>query len=76
MRYFKGLLFDGNEQAKESIKLLHKLLDNAYSISSGLQQGGDLTEEYRIEREDAIRDIAAAVLGLNIEFKEKLPYPW
>ena len=76
MREFKGLLFLGNNESAKQVRKLRKLLNNAISLSGGLQQGADLTEEVRLDMENAIRDIAAAILGVNIEFKEKLPYPW
>jgi hypothetical protein len=89
MRKFHGLLFHG--RGKWSVRvceLLHKRLDEALSLASGLQQPDhpesheEATACKRIravaehERLDAVRDIVAALTGHEMTLGAELPYPW
>jgi hypothetical protein len=87
MRYFPGLIFLGNGHIAERIcKLLHKRLDDAIHASGGLQQSNRGEDELDsiigpvvgLEkiRENAVRDIAAAILGREITIGEELQYPY
>ena len=83
MRYFTGLLFLGSgEYSERAAGLLHERLDEALSISGGLQQSSqgepeneEATAAEEQERVDAVRDLAAAILGRDITIGDKLPYP-
>jgi len=77
MRYFRALSFRGAgvHSAVDTV-LLHSRLNDALSISGGLQQGGvENLEQDTEEMEDVVRDIAAALLGREVEFGEELEYP-
>lgn len=84
MRYFPGLLFLGaGDHSVLLCKTLHKRLDEALQISGGLQQSSQGMPEdeacrisSEVEREDAVRDIAAALLGREVTFGRRLPYPY
>ena len=77
MRYFDHMIFMGNAHpefpcTQADMRLLHRRLKDAFSHISGMQQGAfhpdflaELAKED--EREDIVRDIAAALLGKNIE---------
>lgn len=69
MRFFGGQVFMGAGIFSEAdCRLLRKQLEDALSALSGIQQGGQ--EAARRDgwdtREDAVRDIAAALLGKTI----------
>ena len=80
MRRFTGLLFLGaGEISVFEADVLRERLNEAISISGGLQQElrpepGDESDE-EIELYHIVKDIAAALVGYNIEFTDKLPYP-
>ncbi len=78
-RGFHGLLFLGNgEHSVRERQRLHEILDRALDLSGGLQQPGPedpSDERYHREIEDAVRDVAAALLGREIELGEVLAYP-
>jgi hypothetical protein len=84
MRYFPGLLFLGaGDHSLRLIKLLHARLDEALHISGGLQQSSQGMPEdeaycarFEAECEDAVRDIAAALLGREVTVGRRLPYPY
>lgn len=82
MRMIEGLYFAGNAGppgyfSERQEELLFRRLRTAIDYLSGLQQG--VTGQDRIdgeqEIEDAVRDVAAALLGRNIEITDELPYP-
>lgn len=76
-RQFKGLLFsgDGDFSGHESVAL-HKRLDEGLSILSGVQQEHPADwRKWKVDVEDIVKDIAAALLGRNIELTDELPYP-
>jgi len=77
MRWFDATLFMGNgEHSKSEVRFLRRRLNEALSILSGRQQGAVGPEYDKIdEREDIVRDIAAAVLGKSIAIGDDLPYP-
>lgn len=78
-RVQSDLIFFGNDQAFKKMQALRDQLDLAMSLQSGLQQGMNVnSEEYQMGEfriKCAVRDIAAGVLGLDIDFGSKLPYP-
>ena len=76
-RQFKGLLFrgDGDFSGHESV-ILHKRLDEGLSILSGLQQEHPSDwRKWQADLEDVVKDLAAALLGRDVEFTDELPYP-
>ena len=75
MRNFDSLLFLGNGKVSEDgVKKLHRIINEAVSISSGLQQGGpDVQSELALE--EAVCDIVAALTGKEITLGSDLPYP-
>lgn len=82
MRRITGLYFAGSAGpphyfSERQEELLFKRLRTAIDYLSGLQQGvtGAAYDESMQEVEDCVRDIAAGLLGQNIEIKEGLPYP-
>lgn len=80
MRHFNGLIFMGNGDAEKKCKILHALLDEAISISSGLQQGvGHCTDKelINLDREitDAVKDIFCALTGREVGSYSALIYP-
>lgn len=78
MRYFDKMIFMGSAHpefpcTQADMRLLHRRLKDAFSHISGMQQGAfhedflaELAKED--EREDIVRDVAAALLGKEIEF--------
>jgi len=78
MRYFDTTLFCGAGKFSEAdCRLLRKQLEDALSALSGIQQGGEdaARREGWDTREDAVRDIAAALLGKSVTIGDDLPYP-
>ena len=74
MRQFHGLIFMGaGERTEAECAFLTKRLQEAMMLVSGMQQAHEGTFESEVE--DIVRDIAAAVLGREVTFGEKLPYP-
>lgn len=76
MRHFHKLLFLGNgEQSQADCKKLIQRIDDALITSSYLQQAprGKFPEGEQ-DLEDAVRDLAAALLGREIDFGAELPY--
>jgi hypothetical protein len=70
----------GNGDAEKKCKILHALLDEAISISSGLQQGvGHCTDQELInmdgEVKDAVNDIFCALTGREVGSSFALVYP-
>lgn len=75
MRYFKDIIFLGNEDCIGRIKLLRERLEYGISLLSGLQQpdhpeSEEHAEQCKIEREkdelelnDIVDDIKTALLG-------------
>lgn len=75
MKNFDALLFLGNgDKSEEACRKLYRILDEALSISGGQQQGGATIASLAAVQE-AVRDIAVALTGYSIEFKDKVPYP-
>lgn len=86
-RQFHGLLFLGNGQhSVGERRRLVGVLERALDLSGGLQQPDSIHEppdprrdalaaDMHDEIKDAVRDIAAALLGQEISFGEVLPYP-
>lgn len=75
MRLFHGLLFLGSgDFSKKECEALHNRLDNGLELSSYGQQG-PMPGELLLDLEEVVKDIAAALLGRNIEFTDALPYP-
>lgn len=76
-RWFKGLYFDGDGDFSGHERItLHKRLDEGLSILSGLQQEHPADWRNRkVDLDTIVRDIAAALLGRNIELTDELPYP-
>jgi hypothetical protein len=69
MRFFDRAIFMGAGIFSEAdCRLLKKQLDDALSALSGIQQGGreDAIRDGWDTREDAVRDIAAALLGKTV----------
>lgn len=83
MRYFPGLLFLGaGAHSRRLSGLLHCRLDDALSISGGLQQSrqGETEDQgFRRQQEqdlqEAVQDICAALLGRTVQFGDRIPYP-
>ena len=77
VRNFNGMLFLGmGDRSMSKVDLLHERLNCAISLLSGLQQGGeDIDGKYNKELKDIVKDIAAAILGKEIEIGKDLPYP-
>jgi hypothetical protein len=81
MREFDSLVFMGaGDRSAADCYRLHRMLDRALGNLSALQQAGQhYSEERRAGMEcgieDAVKDIAAALLGKKIKIGEKLPYP-
>ena len=76
MRHFDTMLFCGNGKTSEAdLRLLRRRLNDALSLNSAIQQGYRPTSDELNERVDVVRDVAAAVLGRNIELGRTLPYP-
>ena len=87
-RKFTGLLFHGmgNHSFAKSVAL-HLCLGKGLSLSSVIQQPSrpendrqakedeEMITECKQEIEEVVRDIAAALLGREIEFGGTLPYP-
>jgi hypothetical protein len=68
MRYFDQIIFMGSGEAgftQADMRMIRRRLNDAFSLISGMQQGADISAED--DREDIVRDIAAALLGKNIE---------
>lgn len=65
MRYFKGLLNFSHPEAARRVAFLHKRLDDAAAIQSGCQQH-DVSLQDLAEMEDAVADLAAALLGRKV----------
>jgi len=82
MRQFEHLLFLGNGAVSaHEAQRLHDRLNEGLSLSGGLQQSNqgepeDEGERAHLEAElqDVVRDLAAALLGREIAFEERLPY--
>jgi hypothetical protein len=71
MRYFDDIIFMGScgpGFTQADIRVLRRRLNDALSLISGMQQGADISKED--DREDIVRDIAAALLGKNIEITD------
>lgn len=75
MKNFDALLFLGNGIVSEQgVEKLKRVLEQAIEISSGNQQGpSDPRARFAIE--EAVRDIAVALTGRSIEFKDRVSYP-
>ena len=84
MRHFPGLVFLGaGEHSILLVKLLQARLNEAIDLSCALQQSSqgmpeDEHEEARLANalDDAVRDLAAALLGRQVTIGDKLPYPY
>ena len=79
-RYFHGLIFMGaGDRSINQCDHLHERLENGLSHLSGAQQMAFESEELRRVAEqnveDVVRDVAAALLGREVTFGDKLPYP-
>jgi hypothetical protein len=86
MRHFHGLIFFGND-SELLIQLLRGKLDEAMELACCLQQpphsnseqeaiaAEKAREEIKVQLEDTIHDIAAALLGKEITIGKQLPYP-
>jgi hypothetical protein len=75
MRYFDDIIFMGSCSpgfTQADIRTLRRRLSDAFSLISGMQQGADVSAED--DREDIVRDIAAALLGKNIEITDDCAY--
>lgn len=79
-RKINELIFFGNESSMAKILVLREQLDLAISYSSGMQQGLGVDDpEYKRGEEivqNALRDLAAGLLGREIAFTSVLPYPY
>jgi hypothetical protein len=83
MRVFTGLLFLGSgEFSVRDVGVLRERLREGISLSGGLQQSSqgmpeDDAQTARLEAdlEDVVRDIVAALLGQDVTFGARLPYP-
>lgn len=80
MRLFHGLIFQGaGKTSVTQLRRLNNIYQRAGMIAGGLQQGVHTdSQEHKdgtVEIEDAVRDIAAALLGRDITFTKVLPYP-
>ena len=77
MRTFHGLMFFGGPNCEDDTDRLKELFNETLSVVSGIQQTFDIDSRQQGEAfvEDAIRDIAAALLGREVEFGKTLPYP-
>jgi len=79
MRVFHGLMFLGNPTSSMQASILHARLNEGIEMQGGLQQGVPTdSEEYKkgtADVADVIRDLAAALLGREINFGDALPYP-
>lgn len=78
-RHFNQQLFHGaGDHSKMGVRKLRSVLNNALNMQSGMQQGVHQTDpQYKEGQrvlEDAVRDIAAALLGRSVTFGKKLPY--
>jgi hypothetical protein len=84
MRHFPGLVFLGaGEHAVRLVQLLQARLNEAVELSCALQQSSQGMPESEHEDEDAklalndaVRDLAAALLGRQMTIGDKLPYPY
>lgn len=84
MRYFPGLLFLGaGAHSRRLMDLLHCRVDDALNISGGLQQSSqgepeDDAFQHKQEQDlqDAVQDICAALLGREVQFGDRIPYPF
>ncbi len=78
-RKITELVFFGNDQAFAKMKLMRDQLDRAMSYASGMQQGVLVNSPEYIRGEAivqaSLQDLAAGLLGREIEFAAKLPYP-
>jgi hypothetical protein len=85
---FTRLLFQGcGDYSARDAAVLRKRFENALSLQGGCQQPGhpETEEQWKEEMEmlrkcdqyieDAVRDIATALLGREITFGKELPYP-
>ena len=67
-RNFCKMIFMGNgDLSLDNSNKLHERLEEGLSILSGLQQFRQDNNEFSSEIEDVVRDIAAALLGKEIE---------
>ena len=73
-RFFKQTLHLGSgERSSQGVFELHKRLRYGLSISSDIQQGGDV-RNYVENLNDVVRDIAAALLGQEIQLGALIEY--
>jgi len=73
VRWFDSLLFMGaGKCSRADVNLLKRRLRDALLIQNYAQQGAEIKDD---EREDIVRDIAAALLGKEITIGADLPYP-
>ena len=79
MRRFNQLLFLGNGAVSvEQMHALHQRLAEGLTINCGLQQTPCKDPLYikgQSDLVDVVKDIAAALLGVEIEIGKSLPYP-
>lgn len=78
MRQFQTLIFMGNRDAEAKIKKLHEIFEGAIIMVGGLQQIPTTDPMYAAgyrEAEDAVKDIAVALLGRNIKIGGLVSYP-
>lgn len=78
-RKINELVFFGSETAERKMLVMREQLDLAMSYAGGMQQGLAIDDpEYKRGEEmirDALRDLAAGLLGREITFTSTLPYP-
>jgi len=76
MRQFTSYLFNGNGDISEAQRnTLKARIDEALSINSAREQGGEVTAHEVQEVIDVVKDVAAALLGRRITIGSKLTYP-
>lgn len=81
MRWFDSIAFMGNgKMSRADANLLKRRIDQGLSILSAMQQAAfdKAFQDYIAmddDREDIVRDIAAALLGKEVTFGTDLPYP-
>ena len=78
MRIFRGSIFLGSgDHSMRAVDALHERIDDAVSHLGGLQQSHPGEEEQdaqdQIEIEEAVRDIASALLGREVAFRDVQP---
>lgn len=78
-RQFNQILFHGaGKHSSAQSRKLKAVLSNALNMQSGMQQGVHQNDpQYKESQkvlEDAVRDVAAALLGRSITLGKTLPY--